>query len=236
MKDSTEYAQLLKKLCNSLKRKKSPPGPLEDLDPITGLILACLSEVTTESKARTALGRIRNNFVDFNELRVSRVEELVEVLGKGFPLAKETSRRILSLLRQIFNKHDNLSLENICEGSKRQAKTYLDSLEDTNSYIVARVMLQSVGAHAFPVHPQMTSMLQKEEVVAPEANEAEIQGFLERQITSSQIRNIYPLLRKHADSFRGKRSKTERTSSAQETKPKTKTKTKTKRKTKKKTR
>jgi len=231
MKDSTEYAQLLKKLCNRLKRKKSPPGPLEDLDPITALILACLSEVTTENKARTALGRIRSNFVDFNELRVSRVEEMVEILGKGFPLAKETSRRILSLLRQIYNKHDILSLENICEGSKRQAKTYLDSLEDTNSYIVARVMLQSVGAHAFPVHPQMMAMLLKEEVVAPDAEEAEIQGFLERQITSSQIRKIYPLLRKHADSFRGKRSKSENTSATKETKPKTKTKRKTKKKT-----
>jgi len=207
MKDSVEYTQRLKKLRRQLKQEGSDKIKMEEVDPTTALIFACLSEYATEKKARTALNKIKSSFVDYNELRVCRVDEVVEVLGRGFPQAKDVAGRIINLLKQVYNKEDSLDLSFLQEGSKREARNYLEKLKDSTAYVVGRVMLQSIGAHAFPVNQQMINMLRKEEVIHPEATEVEIQGFLERQISVRRVQNTYALLRQYADRLRGGRSR-----------------------------
>ena len=202
MKDSAEYAPRLKKLLNRLKRQGVPKVKDSMIDPTSALVLGCLSSVTTETKARSAFNKLANNYVDFNELRVSRVEEVTEVLGREFPQAKEISSKITRLLKQIYSELDSLDMSDMCNGSKREAKAFLQRLEDATPYVVSRVMLQSVQAHAFPVHEQMLKMLRKEEVVSAEAKEADVQGFLERQISANKIQKTYALLRRHSDNYR----------------------------------
>ena len=206
MKDSIEYAPRLKKLCNRLKRETAATPKTDLIDPCTAIVLACLSAVTTENKARLGLSRLRHTFVDLNELRVSHFEEVADILGKGFPHRKEIAQQIIGLLKDIYNTHDSLNLNDLREGSKRQAKAFIESLEDANAYIVARVLLLSIGAHAIPVHQQMLQMLCKENVIPANANEADVQGFLERQIPADQNRKIYALLRHRTDSLRIKQT------------------------------
>ena len=206
MKDSIEYAPRLKKLCNRVNREAGTTLKTDLIDPCTTMVMACLSAVTTENKARLGLSRLRHYFVDFNELRVSHVEEVADLLGKGYPQSKEVALQIISLLKQTYNARDSLNLDDLREGSKRQAKAFFESLEDANAYIVARVMLLSIGGHAFPVHKQMLQMLRAENVVPANATAANVQGFLERQISADQNRKIYALLRRRADSLRIKRT------------------------------
>ena len=206
MKDSIEYAPRLKKLYNRLNREAGTTPKTDLADPCSAIVLACLSAVTTENKARLGLSRLRHNFVDFNELRVSRFDEVVDILGKGYSQNKEIARQIIGLLKQIYNARDSLNLDDLREGSKREAKTFFESLEGADAYIVARLMLLSIGAHAFPVHKQMLQMLRDENVVPVKANASDVQGFLERQIPASQNRKIYALLRRRADNFRVKRT------------------------------
>ncbi len=205
MKDSSEYAPRLKKLINRIKREGGSSSKLEELDPTTSLLLACLTYNATENKARTALNRLRQSYVDFNELRVSRSAEVAEILGKTYPEADETSQQILAVLNEVYIKRDSLDLSEYTQGSKREAKSFFESLRSTNAYVSARVMLQGVGAHAFPVNPIMMEMLQKEDVVNPQADETDVQGFMERQISASQIQQSYALLRKYAEKNRGRK-------------------------------
>jgi endonuclease III len=200
MKDATEYALRLKKFHSQIKREIDI-APKEDMvDPTTALVLACLSMVTTQSKARAAMNKIRNHFVDLNELRVSRVEEITDLLGKGLQQAKEIAHNIIVLLQEVYDKCDTLDLTSLQEGNKRDAKAFLTELDSSTPYIVAYVMLHSIGAHAFPVHPQMLTMLRREEVIDPEATASQVQGFLERQFTASDVRKTYAVLRRYADS------------------------------------
>jgi len=222
MKDSIEYAPRLKKLCNRLKHETATTPKTDLIDPCTAIVLACLSAVTTENKARLGLSRLRHTFVDLNELRVSHFEEVADILGKGFPRRKEIAQQIISLLKDVYNAHDSLNLDDLREGSKREAKAFIESLEGANAYIVARVLLLSIGAHAIPVHQQMLQMLCKENVIPANANEADVQGFLERQIPADQNRKIYAILRRQADSLRIKRT-SETKSTAKSTKKAKKT-------------
>ena len=208
MKNSAKYAVRLKALCKKLKRE-APPSVMskaKPLDPVSELLLSCLSAVTTENKARIALRKLNSNFVDYNELRVCRVEEIVEVLGKGFPQAREVARQMIGLLKQIFDQLDRLSLDNIKEDGKREAKMFLENLQDATPYIVSRMMLRVAGAHAFPVHQKMYEMLRSEEVVNLASDIDDVHGFLERQISASEVHSIYALLRRHSDNFKPPRA------------------------------
>ena len=206
MKDSNEYAAALKQLCGRLKRSGGKTNESSVNEPVTELVLAALSVATTESRARSALGRLRGSFVDFNELRVARVEEITDVLGKSFPQAKEAATRITTLLQSICEKNDTLNVSHLQEGGKREAKIFFESLVGQTPYIVARVMLLSLQAHAFPVNEQMLLMLRDEGAIAPKADTTDVQGFLERQISANEIRETYGLLRAHADSFKPSRA------------------------------
>jgi len=206
MKDSNEYGARLKKLINRLQRSGGQAAEPEIQDVTAELILACLSEYNPENKARAALNKLRNHFVDFNELRVSRSTEVVEVIGKNYQEAQPTAERILKVLRQAFTKMNSMDLESLHQMGKREAKTFFESLEGITPYVVSRVMMRGLDGHAFPVHEPMLKMLRAEEVVNAKAEANEVQGFLERQITSARIHKVYALLRRHADHFKGVKS------------------------------
>jgi len=206
MKDSNEYGSRLKKLINRLQRSGGQAAEPEIQDVTAELILACLSEYNPENKARAALNKLRNHFVDFNELRVSRSTEVVEVIGKNYQEAQPTAERILKVLRQAFTKMNSMDLESLHQMGKREAKTFFESLEGITPYVVSRVMMRGLDGHAFPVHEPMLKMLRAEEVVNAKAEANEVQGFLERQITSARIHKVYALLRRHADHFKGVKS------------------------------
>lgn len=206
MKDSSEYGARLKKLINHLQRSGGQVTEPEIQDVTTELILACLSECNPESKARAALNKLRNHFVDFNELRVSRSTEVIEVISKNIQEARTTAMRILKLLGQVFQKRNSMDLESMRQMGKREAKVFFESLEGITPYIVSRVMMRGLGGHAFPVHEPMLKMLRIEEVVDARAAANEVQGFLERQITSARIHKAYALLRRHADHCKGEKS------------------------------
>jgi hypothetical protein len=203
MKDSSEYAVRFKRLCNRLQRSEAKVSEPEQFDVTTELLLGCMSEHMTESKARAALNKLRGNFVDYNELRVTRPAEVIEILGRGFAQSRQAIEQMIYLLRELFDEQDHLDLEHLKGLGKREAKSFFEELEGASPYLVSRVMLRGLSGHSFPVHEQMIKMLQGEVVVDESADAATIQGFLERQISAKRILKVYALLRHHADTFRG---------------------------------
>ena len=203
MRNSTEYAGRLLRLCRKLRRSLGAPAEGEHDDPVEEIVLGFFSSVASEAKALTALNKVKKHFVDFNELRVCRDVELVQLLGSTFPQSREVGQNIVKVLQQIFDHNDSIHLGQLRESGKREAKTFLEKIEGLNAYVTARVMLLCLEAHAFPVHKPMLTMLRGEEVVAPDVDEAEVQGFLERQIPAKDILKYYLLLRKHADRYKG---------------------------------
>jgi len=222
MKDSSEYGRRLSRLCNRLKREGVVATELEQNDVTTTMLIACLSMYTTESKSRTALKKLQHEFVDFNEIRVGRADEVAEVLGKNFNQGKEVAQQIIFLLREIFELQDSLELENLRDIGKRDAKAFLEKLEASSPYVISRVMLYALGAHAFPVHEQMLEMLRQEEVVNPASDAADVQGFLERHISTKNVQKIYGMLRAYADGFKPGRATRKKKTTKKSTKKKTK--------------
>ena len=81
MKNSKEYAQRLHKLYRELKRVHPKVEKTTYEDPAEALICGIISERLSETATSRALREIRTAFVDWNDLRVSRIEEIAEAMG-----------------------------------------------------------------------------------------------------------------------------------------------------------
>ena len=198
MKDSKIYAKKIGKLFRALKKDAPTIKPPQYDDVMDALVFAIVSENMTMAVAKTAMRKITKRFVDFNDLRVSRPEEIAEVLGDLEEL-KETAQAIPNILNAIFNRYDKVGLDEFEEIGKRQAKKELEGFNGMTSYICNYCFLTALQGHAIPVNKAMIEYLRENELVHPKASAHDICGFLERQISATDGWQFYILLRIESD-------------------------------------
>ncbi len=241
MKNSKDYSKKVQKLYRTLKAKYPKAQNVTYEEPLDALVYAIISEDTTDSRTKAALKRFGDYFIDLNDLRVSRMEEIVEMLGENTPVTRAIASTLTSILMCVFDEHHKMSLEPLKKIGKRPARGVLEKMEGVSRFGVDYCMLTALAGHAIPLTANMVAYLRSNEMVHPEANEQEIGGFLAKQIAAKNGYEFYRLLRRESESRARKRkkkkTKTTRKKKVRKTtkrKKKTKKKTKTKTKTKKK--
>lgn len=207
MKDSKKYAEKLMKVYRSLKREHGKVIKPKYEFSTDALIYAIVSENIADSAALTAVKKLGRHFVDWNDLRVSRPEEIVDVLGKDNPENRRIADALTQSLFAIFNKYDVVNLEAIQEAGKRQGKTILEKLLPASRFVINYVMLTALDGHAIPLTPRMLDYLKSNELIAPEADTLEIEGFLERQIPAAQAYDFYAVFRQESESAKNNNKK-----------------------------
>lgn len=208
MKNSSEYSRKLRRLYNSLKRKYPKIQPVTHDDLVEALIYSIVSENLTARAAQTAMKRLAENFVDFNDLRVSRSEEIIETLGEDTPETKQIASSLTRALAAVFNRYNTLSLEALEKIGKRPAKQALGQMDGTSRFVVNYCVLTALHGHAIPLTGRMLEYLRDDELVHPDADEQEIEGFLTRQIPARNGYEFYRLLRAQSESRKGRRKTT----------------------------
>lgn len=217
MKNSSEYSKKLRRLYNSLKRKYPKIQPVTHDDLVEALIYSIVSENLTARAAQTAMKRLAENFVDFNDLRVSRSEEIIETLGEDTPETKQIASSLTRALAAVFNRYNTLSLEALEKIGKRPAKQALGQMDGTSRFVVNYCVLTALHGHAVPLTSGMLEYLRDNELVHPDADEQEIEGFLTRQIPARNGYEFYRLLRAQSELRKG-RKKTTRKKKTKKTK------------------
>lgn len=199
MKNASEYAKRLKKLIAHLRKVVELPSDYDQLPPLDQLITSFLTFDTTRKQAETAYARLNNHFIDLNDMRVSSVEEIAEVIGDRYTKSEERACRIRMSLQEVYLREHRMELSNLIPMNKRDVKNYLESFEGMHQFVSASVLLLSVEGHAIPVDDQLYQRLIKDEVVNPEATIDEVVGFLEHQIRADDGVVTYFLLREYAE-------------------------------------
>jgi len=207
MKNSKEYAQRLRKLYREMKRAHPKVQKTTYEDPAEALICGIISEQLSETATTRALKEIRTSFVDWNDLRVSRVEEIVEAIGKNTDSSRAAAFALTTALRGIFDEHHKVSLVILKKLGKRPAKQGLEKLQGVSRFVINYCMLTSMQAHAVPLTQSMINYLRNHEIIAPEANEDDIEGFLTRQIAAKDAYEFYALLRRESETPKLNRKK-----------------------------
>ncbi len=200
MKNSKEYAQRLQRLYRELKRvHPKAERPTYD-DPAEALICGIIGERLSEGATSRALREIRTAFVDWNDLRVARVGEIAETLGANSSVGRDVATALTAALRGIFDEQHRISLAVLKKLGKRPAKQGLEKLPGVSRFVVNYCMLTSMQAHAVPLTPTMIEYLKHNEIIAPDAEEEDIDGFVTRQIPAKGAYEFYALLRRESES------------------------------------
>lgn len=200
MKNSKVYSQKVKKFYRILKRNYPKVDKMTFDEPADAIVYAIISENINETRAQFVNKRFSEYFVDLNDLRVSRSEEIVEILGKNTPITKDIASRLTRTLMAVFNQYHTVSLQALKKIGKRPAKHILEKLDGMSNFAINYCMLTALQAHAIPLTKKMIEYLKNNELVDPNADEQEIEGFLTRQIPAKNDFEFYALLRHESES------------------------------------
>ena len=242
MKNSKDYSKKIQKLYRSLSRKYPKVQKVSHETVIDAMIYAVISTEMSEKQTDSVIRKFTDYFVDWNDLRVSRTEEIVEVLSKDTSTTMEIALTITRIFNSIFNEYHKISLESLKKIGKRPAKQALEKIDGINRYMVEYCLLTALGGHAIPLTDGMIKYLRNNELVNPDADDQQIGGFLAKQISAKNGYDFYALLRHESELAKTKIKKKTKAKAARKKKSeaktgnkiKAKTKTKTKTKTKKK--
>jgi endonuclease III len=207
MKDSKDYSQKVQNLYRSLKRKFPAVRKVTCDEPVDALVYAIICSALSENETQSAIKRFADYFVDWNDLRISRVEEVVDILGPETPAARDIASTLTSALRAVFGKYNMVSLKALSKMSKRPARIFLEKIEGVNRFVVDYCMLTSLQGHAIPLTQRMIEYLKSNEFVHAAATDEEIEGFLARQISAENAYEFYYLLRSESESRQAKGKK-----------------------------
>ncbi len=199
MKHASEYARKVRRLYGHLKRRYGTPRLQGPVNLIDQLLLGVLYQGTTMARARKVLEKLRSSMVDLNELRVSHPPDLVEVMGPGFPHALRKAKQIIHLLNQVYQKQHTLCLDHLENKSKREIRRFIEGLRGVSPVVISGAILTCLGGHAVPVDENMWRVLRAENLVDPDCDVAEVQAFLERNISASEAYAFTQLLRRYSE-------------------------------------
>jgi endonuclease III len=207
MKDSREYSKKTRKLYQSLKRKGPKVEKMVYEEPADAIVYAIVSEHLKEKAAQEVQKRFNVYFVDLNDLRVSRIEEIGELIGGDIFVARGIASAIRGVLGGVFNKYHKMSLEALKKMGKRPARMALEKMEGTSPFVVDYCMVTALQGHAIPLTKGMVAYLKQNELVSSEADEQEIGGFLAKQIPAKDGFEFYSLLRRESEAHESGRKR-----------------------------
>jgi len=200
------------KLYRSLKRQYPKVKKVIYDEAVDAIIYAIIAEKMSEKATQSAIKRFANYFVDVNDLRVSRTEEIVDILGGDTSVATDIALALTGALGAVFNKYNTVSLKALRRMGKRPAKQTLEKMNGVSHFVVNYCMLTSLQGHAIPLTKKMIDFLRSNRLVHAGADERQIEGFLARAISSESAYEFYALLRRQSESrtVRKKKAKTKK--------------------------
>ena len=104
MKNSKVYIAKIKKLYTSMKRDSSKVENRSFDDPIDALVYGIICERMKKRRAKLAYKRAMAYFVDLNDLRVSRPEEICDIFGKDTPDTRRAASTLIRVLTAVFDE------------------------------------------------------------------------------------------------------------------------------------
>jgi endonuclease III len=204
---SKEYAKRVRRLYRELKRKYPKIKKTTYDEPVDAIVHGIISENMTGSAAQAISRKFADYFVDLNDMRVSRPEEMVEIIGEDTPITKQAANTLTRTLMAIFNEYQTVSLQALKKVGKRPAKKALEKLDGITRFAVDYCMLMALQGHAIPLTERMIEYLKSHELVDSEADEQQIEGFLTRQISAKNGYEFYTFLRRESETTATKKKK-----------------------------
>ena len=131
------------------------------------------------------MAKCEQEFYDWNEVRVTTVTELAQVLSR-LPEPMVAARRLKSNLQSIFEEFYTFDLDHLKKENLGKAVNKFEKMPGMTPFVLSYTVQHGLGGHSIPVdYSAMVIMLSTEIASQPEAMAAKYPG-LERAIPKSK--------------------------------------------------
>lgn len=193
MKNATSYEKKIKKLLSGMT-KQAAGEPPEGVKAFTFLLQAILESDASRKEAQKVVQGFDREFVDYNELRVAPTKDIVDVIGRDFPGAREKAETIIKSLNAIFDRNSSLTMAYMDKMPKRDLRKHLTEMGMT-PYTAALVTMTLFAGHAIPVDRSLVIALEANGYIHPDTELEDVQGFLERIVPQKDDSAAHELFR-----------------------------------------
>ena len=182
---ANKRAALIGKLHTALKKHYTVP-PAQPARPLLEHVLyaSLLQDAPTEL-ADEGMAKCEQDFFDWNEVRVTTVTELAQVLSR-LPEPMKAAQRLKSNLQAIFEEFYTFDLDHLKKENLGKAVTKFEKMPGMTPFVLNYTIQHGLGGHAIPVdYSAMVIMLATGIASQSEAMAGKVPG-LERAIPKSK--------------------------------------------------
>ena len=137
-------------VCEALEQRYGRRKPVPPADIIESLAYQILELGTTEKAARDALKRLRDEFVDWNDMRVGTVREIQDILGERLPKCRERAEDLKALLADLWTAFRRMDLGQALDAQGIETLRALPDTTNIRRDNVDRTLAQMMGLRVFP--------------------------------------------------------------------------------------
>ena len=175
----------LNKVQKVLKKHYQTVAPDPNRSVFEQLVFACCLENAHYDRAEEAFAALEHNFFDWNEIRVTTIRELSEVMA-CLPDPPAAANRVKRVLQSVFESTYSYDLEEFRKKNLGPAVELLRKIDGTTNFTVAYATQVALGGHAIPVDEGVLDALCVVGLVTEKDLEAGAVAGLERAIAKSK--------------------------------------------------
>ena len=151
-----QVQSILKKKFNASAPADPPRTVLEEV------IYAILREGIAPDQADEAYRKIRETFFDWNEVRVSTIQEVADILF-NLPDPGTRAKRMIDFLQEHFERTYSFVLDDLEKKGLKQASKQLSRYKDhgVTDFVVAWVTQRSLQGHTLPLDEPSLRVLKR---------------------------------------------------------------------------
>jgi endonuclease III len=166
-------------------KKHYKPYVAADRPLLEHLLYACCLQSATHEAADEAFAKLQQAYYDWNEVRVTTISELAELMT-CLPQPAETASRLKRSLQSIFEAYYSFDLDGLKKENIGKAVKQLERLNGITDFALAFVVQNGLGGHAIAVSSEAFEALRVAGIVTDdEAAKRRVPG-MERAISKSK--------------------------------------------------
>ncbi len=184
---------LINRTLKVLRKHYKPVAPPKDRPLLEHLLFACLVEDSPHETAEQVLESLKRDYFGWNEVRVSTIRELTDVL-KPLVNPAESAARLKQSLHAVFESVYEFDIETLKKQNIGAAVKQLQKYNGTTPFAVAYVTQQALGGHSIPLNRGALITLHTVGVISDDEFKKKVVPGLERAVPKSKGAEVGSLL------------------------------------------
>jgi hypothetical protein len=178
-------AALIGRTLKVLRKHYKPIAPVKERSLLEHLLFACLLEDSPNEIAEQVFTTLKRDYFDWNEVRVSTIRELSEVL-KPLVNPSASGTRLKQTLHSVFESVYQFDIETLKKQNIGQTVKQLEKYGGTTPFVVSYVTQMALGGHAIPINKGALIALHAVGVISEDEFNKNVVPGLERAVPKTK--------------------------------------------------